>query len=203
MTLATDLGANTDLPVRPRSRESGRDRLLGAANELFYAEGIQSVGIDRIIEHAGVAKATLYNNFASKEELVEAYLQSRHARTTNLLTAAIDAVDDPRQKVLAVFDAQAEQFRQPGFNGCAFVSAAVEEPRGGLVDQAAVEFRRWIRTMFTELAQRAGASEPAGLGRQLHVLYDGAGLTMRMDHDPDIAKDVRRAVEVVLGSATA
>jgi hypothetical protein len=53
------------------------------------------------------------------------------------------------------------------------------------------------------LAQRAGASEPAGLGRQLHLLYDGAGLTMRMDHDPDIAKDVRRAVEVVLGSAIA
>jgi AcrR family transcriptional regulator len=195
MTLATG--------GRLRSRESGRDRLLSAANELFYAEGIQSVGIDRIIEHAGVAKATLYNNFASKEELVAAYLQSRHARTTNLLTAAIDAVEDQRQKILAVFDAQAEQFRQPGFNGCAFVSAAVEEPQGGLVDQTTVEFRRWIRTMFIELAQRAGASEPAALGRQLHLLYDGAGLTMRMDHDPAIAKDVRRAVEVVLESATA
>jgi AcrR family transcriptional regulator len=203
MTLATDPGADTDSRAHLRSRESGRDRLLGAANELFYAEGIQSVGIDRIIEHAGVAKATLYNNFVSKEELVEAYLQSRHARTTNVLTAAIEAVDDTRQQILAVFDAQAEQFRQPGFNGCAFVSAAVEEPRGGLVDQAAVEFRRWIRTMFTELAQRTGTSEPDCLARQLHVLYDGAGLTARMDHDQDIAKDVRRTVEVVLDSATA
>jgi len=182
--------------VMPRG--SGRDRLLAAADDLFYAEGIQSVGIDRIIEHAGVAKATLYNNFASKEELVGTYLASRHQQTTLRLTEAISSVDDPRQKILAVFDAQAELFRQPGFNGCAFVSAATEEPPGGLVDQAAVEFRRWIRTMFTDLARLAGAADPTGLGHQLHLLYDGAGLAARMDHDPGIAPAVRGAVQTII-----
>lgn len=181
-----------------KARGSGRDRLLTAANELFYTEGIQSVGIDRVIECAGVAKATLYNNFASKEELVAAYLLSRHERTTIMIAEAIASTQDPRQKILAVFDAQAEQFRQANFNGCAFVSATAEEPRDGLVAQAATEFRLWIRRMFIELAELAGASDPESVGRQLNVLYDGAGLTVRMDHDPDIARDVRRAVEVVI-----
>src|ERR1700728_4643609 len=96
---------------------SARERLLAAANELFYAEGVQSVGIDRIIERAGVAKASLYNLFGSKEELVAAYLASRHDRTTTGLTEAIESVDDPRQKIMTVFDAQAKLFRSPDFNG--------------------------------------------------------------------------------------
>src|SRR5258708_22179344 len=103
-------------------RASARERLLAAANELFYAEGVQSVGIDRIIEHAGVAKGSLYNTFGSKEGLVRAYLESRHANTTGRLQHAIAGVDDPRQKILAVFDAQGQLFRQPGFRGCAFVA---------------------------------------------------------------------------------
>ena len=94
-------------PTKTELRGSARDRLLQAANELFYAEGVQTVGIDRIIERAGVAKASLYNHFASKEELVAAYLASRHDATTSRLVRAIEGVDDPRQKILAVFEAQA------------------------------------------------------------------------------------------------
>ena len=191
--------AGVDVSTTPaKARGSGRNRLLAAANELFYAEGIQSVGIDRVIEHAGVAKATLYNNFASKEELVAAYLLSRQERTMTMIADAIASTEVPRQKILAVFDAQAEQFRQPNFNGCAFASAAAEEPCDGLVAQATTEFRLWIRRMFVELAELAGAADPESLGRQLHVLYDGAGLAVRMDHDPDIAEDVRRAVEDIM-----
>src|SRR5260221_2268431 len=104
-------------------KRSPRERLLAAANELFYAEGVQTVGIDRIIEHAGVAKASLYSTFGSKEELVRAYLESRHDGTSDTLTKAIERFDDPRQKILAVFDAQAQLFRQPDFNGCAFTAA--------------------------------------------------------------------------------
>ena len=62
-------------------KHSARERLLAAANELFYAEGVQTVGIDRVIERAGVAKASLYNTFGSKENLVRAYLESRHEAT--------------------------------------------------------------------------------------------------------------------------
>jgi AcrR family transcriptional regulator len=184
-------------------RASARDRLLDAANELFYAEGIQTVGIDRIIERAGVAKASLYNLFGSKEELVAAYLASRHDRTTSRLTEAIEKVADPRQKILAVFEAQAQQYEEPDFNGCAFIAASTEAPTGGLVEHAADQFRAWIRAMFTDLARQAGASNPVSLGRQLHLIYDGAGLAGRMDHhDPAIARSSRDAVQALLDAAT-
>src|ERR1700754_2355674 len=94
--------------TRDAIRQSARDRLLNAANELFYNEGVQTVGIDRIIERAGVAKASLYNTFGSKEELVLAYLKSRHERTTKQLMAAVDKHTAPADRLLAVFDAQAE-----------------------------------------------------------------------------------------------
>jgi len=189
-------------PAQTEHRASARDRLLDAANELFYAEGVQTVGIDRIIERAGVAKASLYNLFGSKEELVAAYLASRHDRTTSRLTEAIQSVDDPRQKILAVFEAQAQQYEQPDFNGCAFIAASTEARSGGLVEQAANEFRAWIRAMFTDLAERAGAPDPVSLGRQLHLIYDGAGLAGRMDHhDPGIAPSAREAVQALLDTA--
>src|SRR5262249_7964161 len=119
--------------IDPDTRRSPRERLLEAAGELFYAEGVQSVGIDRVIERAGVAKASLYSTFGSKEELVGAYLDQRHALVIGRLRAAVDAADasDPAARILAVFDAQAELFPAPGYHGCAFIAAAAEAPRGG------------------------------------------------------------------------
>ena len=193
---------STSAPVKGAPRASARARLLDAANELFYAEGVQTVGIDRIIERAGVAKASLYNLFGSKEELVAAYLASRHDRTVSRLVEAIDGADDPRQKILAVFDNQAQQYQRPDFNGCAFIAASTEAPSDGLVEKAADDFRSWIRAMFTDLATQAGAPDPVTLGRQLHLVYDGAGLAGRMDHhDPAIAPATRGAVLALLAAA--
>jgi AcrR family transcriptional regulator len=196
--------AESTAPAQIEHRASARERLLAAANELFYAEGVQTVGIDRIIERAGVARGSLYNVFGSKEELVAAYLASRHDVTTGRLTRAIERFDDPRQKILAVFDAQAQLFEQPDFNGCAFIAASTEARPGGLVENAADRFRAWIRGMFTDLAEQAGAPDPARLGRQLHLLYDGAGLAARMDRgDPGIAQTTRDAARALLDTAMA
>jgi AcrR family transcriptional regulator len=191
-------------PPQTGHRAPARERLLSAADELFYAEGIQTVGIDRIIERAGVAKASLYNAFSSKEELVATYLAGRHDRTTTRLADATARFEDPRHKILAVFDAQAQQFNQPGFNGCAFIAAATEAPPGGLIERAADQFRSWVRGMFTDLAEQLGAPDPVKLGRQLHFVYDGAGLAARMDHDdPGIAPSARDAAEALLDAASA
>jgi AcrR family transcriptional regulator len=187
----------TSAPVR----KSARERLLDAANELFYAEGVQTVGIDRVIEKAGVAKATLYNTFGSKEELVKAYLESRHAGTTARLHAAVDRESDPRARLLAVFDAQAEFFTQPGFRGCAFSSATAEAPPGGLIEQAADDYRADIRGLFADLAADAGAPQPDDLARKLQLLYDGAGMSARMDRDPSIALAARTAAETLIDDA--
>jgi AcrR family transcriptional regulator len=182
-------------------QRSARQRLLDAANELFYAEGVRTVGIDRIIDRAGVAKASLYNTFGSKEALIGAYLESRHKGTTGRLLKVLDAISDPREKVLAVFDAQGELFTQPDFQGCAFVAASAEAPPGGTIARAADDFRAWIRAMFVELATQASAHDPEELARQLHLLYDGAGLAARMDRDPTAARAAREAASVLLRAA--
>jgi AcrR family transcriptional regulator len=184
-------------PARERRLSASR-RLLDAAGELFYAEGVQSVGIERVIETAGVAKATLYNTFGSKEALVRAYLEERHTDTVGRLTAAIGAAKTLRGRIVAVFAAQAELYSEPDFRGCAFVAASSEAPRGGLVEQAADEYRAAIRAMFRDLADDAGASDPDMLAAQLQVIYDGAGLSARMDRRPDVAAPALAAVNALL-----
>ncbi|MDQ1668301.1 MAG: hypothetical protein QOE40_362 [Actinomycetota bacterium] len=184
-------------PARERRLPASR-RLLDAAGELFYAEGVQSVGIERVIETAGVAKATLYNTFGSKEALVRAYLEERHTDTVGRLTAAIAAAKTLRGRIVAVFAAQAELYSEQDFRGCAFVAASSEAPRGGLVEQAADEYRAAIRAMFRDLADDAGASDPDMLAAQLQVIYDGAGLSARMDRRPDVAAPALAAVHALL-----
>jgi AcrR family transcriptional regulator len=184
--------------VSAAATPSARERLLAAAHELFYAEGVQTVGIDRVIERAGVAKASLYNVFGSKEELIRAYLEERHAGTVGALREAVARHADPRARLLAVFDAQAELFAPPGFRGCAFVSACAEAPAHGLIQAAASSYRAEIRELLVELSEAAGARDPDALAGQLQILYDGAGLSARMDRDPAIATAARAAAESLL-----
>jgi AcrR family transcriptional regulator len=180
---------------------SARERLLASANELFYNEGVQTLGIDRVIEHAGVAKATLYNLFGSKEGLVLAYLAARHDGTAARIAAAVDRHRNSRRRLLAVFEAQAQVFAQPGFRGCAFVSAFAEAPLGGLVAQASSDYRTWVRALFIDLAEQAGATDPPELARQLQIIFDGGMLAAWMDGDPSIATSSRAAAEALLDAA--
>jgi len=181
---------------------SARERLLTAASELFYDEGVHTVGIDRVIERAGVAKASLYNTFGSKDELVRAYLEGRHATTSARITRYLERYSDPRDRLLGVFEAQGELFAEPGFRGCAFVSASAESP-GEAVSRAAGDYRGWVRGLLTGLAHEAGVPDPERLGRQLHMVYDGASLSARMDHDPSAAVAARATAEVLLDAALA
>ena len=188
----------------PRSRRSSpRERLLKAADELFYAEGVHSVGIDRVIERADVARASLYSTFGSKDELIRAYLQTRHASVTQRITQAVERYDTPRERLLAVFEGQGELFAQPDYRGCAFARASAESHPGDLVEQAAEAYRRWVRALLTELAAQAGAPEPEVLARQLHLLYDGSGQSARMDRDPAVAAAARAAAATLLDAALA
>ena len=181
---------------------SARERLLAAAGELFYDEGVHTVGIDRVIERAGVAKASLYNTFGSKDELVRAYLEQRHEDTSARISRYLERYTSPRDRLLGVFEAQGELFAEPQFRGCAFVSASAESP-GEAVSRAADDYRGWVRGLLTGLAREAGAPDPEALGRQLHMIYDGASLSARMDRDPSSAAAARAAAEVLLDAALA
>src|ERR1700727_224935 len=141
----------TKAPAAP----SARERLRAAPSELFSAEGVHTVGIDRVIERAGVAKASLYNTFGSKDELVKAYLEGRHARVAGRISRYLERYDGPRERLLGVFEAQGELFAEPGFRGCAFVSASAESP-GEAVSRAADEYGGWVRCLLTGLARAAG-----------------------------------------------
>jgi AcrR family transcriptional regulator len=193
MTMAVKEAGAVRLPAR--------ERLLAAANELFYSEGVHTVGIDRVIERAGVAKASLYNTFGSKDELVRAYLQLRHDSVVQRITAAVERYDTPRERLLAVFEGQAELFAQPDYRGCAFSRASAESQPGDPSEQAAEDYRRWVRALLTELAAQAGVPGPGILARQLHLLYDGSGTSARMDHDPGAAAVARAAAAVLLDAA--
>jgi AcrR family transcriptional regulator len=183
------------------TRQPARDRLLAAANELFYNEGVHTVGIDRIIEQAGVAKASLYNTFGSKDELVRAYLETRQASVTARIMAAVNRYDTPRERLLAVFEGQGELFSGPDYRGCAFARASAESHPGDQAERAAEGYRRWVRALLTDLATQAGAPDPDVLARQLHLLYDGSSQSARMDHDPGAAVAARAAAAVLLDAA--
>src|ERR1700712_2701017 len=121
----------TSMSAAESSRKrSARDRLLETADRLFYDEGIHNVGIDRVLEQAGVAKGSLYYNFSGKDELVRTYLHNRHARWAARIDDELATATTPSGKILAVFDALAELFAEPGFRGCTFINAAAEAQPG-------------------------------------------------------------------------
>ncbi len=183
---------------------SVRERLLAAANELFYAEGVHSVGIDRVIERAGVAKASLYSSFGSKEELVRAYLAGRAVRRQQRIGERLARETEPRAKILAVYDALGEFATLPEYRGCPFVNASAESPRGeSKVTAICSSSRGWLRALFTSLAREAHAPDVAALVGQLVLLYDGAMIGASMDHDTAAIGRARATAAILLDSALA
>ena len=188
-----------------KSEVSARERLLAAASELFYAEGVHTVGIDRVIERAGVAKASLYSTFGSKEELVRAYLQSRAEKRRERMLGYIARFDTPREQILAVFELLGEIAAEPTFRGCAFVNASAEGPRDdeNKVTRTCTDHRSWQRELFARLACELGARDPERLALQLVVLYDGAIMGAFMDFAPQRAAEARAMAALVLDAAVA
>lgn len=185
-------------PSQPR--RPARDRLLAAADELFYEFGIHTVGIDRIIEHADVAKASLYDCYGSKEELIAAYLRHRHEARCQRVEKRLAQFQNPRDKILSVFDLLGELVSEPNFRGCAFVRASTEAMSIPKVKTACEESRAWMLGMFTSLARDAGADDPQALGKQLVLLYDGASIAAHVDRNRNAANDARALAAKLLSS---
>jgi AcrR family transcriptional regulator len=186
--------------LTPR-RRSARERLLAAADELFYEEGINTVGIDRVIEHAGVAKASLYDCFGSKDGLIRVYLTARHEARQKMLRDRLGRYGNPRDRLLAVFDLMAEIAPATNFRGCAFIRAHAEARAEGSVKAVCDEARSWMRNLFIDLARGAGADDAEGLATQLAFLYDGAAVAIQMDRDRAAVTSARAAAELILDAA--
>ncbi|MFB7596783.1 TetR/AcrR family transcriptional regulator [Streptomyces sp. NPDC056160] len=157
------------------STSEARARLLGTAVRIFYAEGIHSVGVDRIIDEARVTRATLYRHFSGKEDLVLAYLEQADQGIRGQLTAAQESARTPGDKVRAVGRAIAEGIRSEGFRGCAFLNAAVEYPDPAHpIHQAVLAHRQWFLDTVTALLAQVGDAPAEAAGRHFAMLRDGA-----------------------------
>lgn len=184
-----------------KSSAGPRQRLLDAADKLFYEDGIHAVGIDRLLEEAGVAKASLYSTFGSKDALIGEYLTLRLARRRERVLAAISAHEAPRARIRAVFDVLEQRVAEREFRGCAFFRASAQGQPSPRVDAVVEEARSWLRALFTELARSAGARAPERLAAQLVLLYDGATLAAQLDGDLAAPQLARATAETLLDAA--
>ncbi|MER0241841.1 TetR/AcrR family transcriptional regulator [Streptomyces sp. HSW2009] len=183
-------------------RPPARSRILDTATELFGAHGVRGVGVDRIIAESGVAKATLYSHFRSKDDLVVAYLRGADGHWRgSLQQAAASAGPAPRDQLLGLFDALHMATVCDGFRGCAFLNTACETERGTAPHATSVEHKQAVRAWLGTLTEAAGADQPDLLARQLSVLIDGVMSAAALEPTPDFAEAARAAARTLVSAA--
>ncbi|MGW4089105.1 TetR/AcrR family transcriptional regulator [Nocardia sp. NPDC004750] len=176
-----------------------KQRLLTTAEELFYAEGIRAVGIDRLLQESGVGRASFYRHFASKDDLVVAVLEDRDRRWLDWLRESVEQTVDPAARPLAVFDALAERFARSDFRGCAFINTMVEvADRESAAHQVADRHKRRVIEYLNELLTEAGRSDAEELAAELALLVDGAIVTAVREGTPEAAHRARTIAERLL-----
>jgi AcrR family transcriptional regulator len=179
-----------------------RNRIVDAADALFYGRGIGQVGMDAVRDAAGVSLRALYKEFPSKDDLIVAVLKKRHGTWTNGVTAAVERIDDPRERLLAVYDYLAHWFDEADFRGCGFINAfgelgAANPAVARTVREHKADFQRYV----AELVEAAGA--PASLAPQLAILAEGAQTTAAIAGTSDAADFARAAAATLIDAAFA
>jgi len=181
---------------------SARERILDTAFALFYARGIRAVGVDLIIAESGVAKATFYKHFPAKDELVLAYLDKVDGVWSGQLHAAAEAAgDEPADQLVGMFDALTTACRREGYRGCAFINAAAESVPGSPVHDRTVAHKDAVRAWVAELAEGAGATDPAGLARALTLLLDGGLSDGALAASPEAAARAKETAQLVVSAS--
>jgi AcrR family transcriptional regulator len=171
------------------------DRILRAADRLFYRKGIRAVGVDAVAAEAGISKRSLYDTFPSKDALVAAYLRHR-------MLPLPESDDPPAHQVLALFDQLEARFAQGDFRGCAFVNAVTELADDCATARAiAIQYKDARRQHIASLLAAAGAADPGTLAGQIALLIEGAMATMLVSNDPAVAGQAREAAAILMRAA--
>lgn len=199
----SEAASSADAPAggAPARRMPARDRLLAAAESLFYADGMAATGIDAIIAEAGVAKKSLYNNFASKDELVLAYIEARHAEWLRLYERRLVSATEPLAKVLAVFDAYADHAEAGyvhGFRGCGLLNAAAELPVGHPGRIAVARHKAQVEDIVAGHLGEVGIPDPRSAARHLSFLLEGAMSRAGLESDPAVLQQAKTIAEALL-----
>jgi AcrR family transcriptional regulator len=185
-----------------KARPGARERILDTAEELFYREGIRAIGIDTVIERSGVAKMSLYRNFASKEELIAAFLARRNEKYWRWWDGIMARhPESPGRQLEDLFTALPERICRPGYRGCSFLNAATEFPEAAhLGRRTALEHYRELRQRLLALCRRLKAPKPKQLADQLLLLIEGAYTTGGILGYQDVAKSVVGAAAELIRS---
>jgi AcrR family transcriptional regulator len=186
------------------STSRARARLVEAAADLFYSEGIRGVPVERVLAQAGVTRSTLYRYFDSKEDLVVAYIQREDASLRAQFATASASAATPAQLLQLVVDTITRDVCRPGFRGCPFINAAVEYPDAGHPVRAAVRAHRsWFQGSLQQLLEAAGHDDAERAARALVTLRDGAMMGGNLDDPDEVAAALRWAVPRVVAQGSA
>lgn len=179
-----------------------RDRLIDAATRLFCKNGINATGIDAIVDAAGTAKTTLYKNFKSKNDLIDAVLEAEGKVWRGWFLMAIDRAGTPRDKLDSIFPVLKKWFGEDGYYGCVFINAVGEHAKDETrLRDIAVRHKSIVINYIAELAHAAGAARSEFLAHQIGLLMDGAIVAAMVTRDPTVADAAGLAANALLDQA--
>jgi AcrR family transcriptional regulator len=181
------------------SAADARKRIVDTAYELFARRGIRDVGVNELISRAGVAKATFYRHFASKDELVLAFLEQRdRVWTVDLIVAdARRRGESPTEQLLAIFDVFGDWFRRDDFEACSFINVLLEMGSSHPLGRASIDYLAKIRGHVKQLADEAGLRDTEDFSRSWHILMKGS-IISATEGDTDAAKRAQRMAKTLI-----
>jgi AcrR family transcriptional regulator len=176
-----------------------RERILETAYELFARRGVRDVGIDEIVERSGVAKATLYRHFPSKDVLVLAFLDRREQLWTHdfVEEGAKERGGTPEEQLLAIFDVFDGWFRSKDFEACSFINVLVELGPRHEVGKASIDYLENIRGVVRSLAEEAELRDVESFARSWHILMKGS-IISATEGDVDAAKRAQKLAALLI-----
>lgn len=185
-------------------RPTKRDELVRKALQVFYRNGFNATGMDRLVAETGISKTSMYKHFRTKEDLILAVLRLRDEHFRNWLYRRMEELaDTPAQQLLAMFDALEEWFSEPGYKGCMFIKASSEfQEAGHPIHKQSADHKRMLEGHIAKLAESAGLANPDLLARQLLLLKEGAIVTAHLGHTDRPAQDAKAAAVRLLNAHT-
>ena len=189
MSSITQLHMNATLEAAANRESPVRERILGTAYDLFARRGVRDVGINELVDRAGVTKATLYRHFASKDDLVVAFLELREQCWTRgwVEAEARRRGSTPEEQLLAIFDLFDEWFHREDFEACSFINVLLELGAAHPAGRASIEHLENIRSVVRQLAEEASLSDPDAFARSWHILMKGS-IVSAAEGDPNAAQ---------------
>ncbi|MGQ2966928.1 TetR/AcrR family transcriptional regulator [Methylophilus sp.] len=179
-----------------------KEKIIGTATSLFEAKGINACAVDMIINESGVARATMYRHFPSKDTLIIAFLRSKaDAFFAWLNSGLVNQKGKPIDKLIALCNLVEEWISTPSFKGLPFHIGTIEFPEADHpVNQFSIALAKELQEFFTELAKDAGALDPVGLSQQIIMLFEGAALVERVAPGSNAAVKAKDAALLIIKS---